>query len=259
MVLLELSQAEAHIAQKPEVAFLHVLSTGMNGAVVARRHRMQLQSRQHPSRALCRGVQEPLFFRGFVQVQQVFPIGHERHIDERLPTQVAGRQLLQMFGDVLVRAGNGTLKPRAVAPPLANGTYKIINVKSGKALEVPGASKENIKLDQAPYKGGANQQWIVTDLGGGSYSVQNVNSKSVADCSPTYDEAHPTVQWPINGTPSATQRFTLTAVGGHYVLTNVFSGKALDILGSSSEDGAIIIQSACTAKGSQLWDITPVK
>src|SRR6185437_618426 len=100
--------------------------------------------------------------------------------------------------------GNGTLQPNAPPPPVANGVYRVMNVKSGKALDVPGGSLDNVKLNQMPYVGGTNQQWIVTDLGGGSYSIQNVKSHSVVDCSPTFDEGHPTVQWPISGTPSGT-------------------------------------------------------
>ncbi len=155
--------------------------------------------------------------------------------------------------------GNATLQPEAPPPPLPNGVYRIVNAKSDKALNVPGASMANVPLDQVPYDGGAGQQWLLTDLGGGSYAIQNVNSGSVVDCSPTFDEGHQAVQWPIFGTPSATQRFTITAVGGHYLLTNVFSGKVLDVAGGSTADGAAIVQSACTATGSQLWDLVPVK
>lgn len=154
--------------------------------------------------------------------------------------------------------GNGTLQPNMPPPPVANGVYKVINAKSGKSLDVPGASIANIPLDQAPYTGGANQQWTLTNLGGGSYSIQNVKSRSVVDCSPTFDNAHPAVQWPINGTPSGTQRFTITAIGGHYLLTNVYSGKALDVAGGSTADQAAIIQSIVTATGSQLWELVPV-
>ncbi|MDQ2730787.1 MAG: RICIN domain-containing protein [Armatimonadota bacterium] len=154
--------------------------------------------------------------------------------------------------------GNGTLQPKLPRPPITNGVYKILNVTSGKVLDVPGASMANVALDQTTYTGGANQQWKVTDLGGGSYSVANVKSGSVADCAPTFDNLHPVVQWPVNGTPSATQRFTITAIGGHYLLTNVFSGKALDVAGSSTDDKAAIVQAVVTASGSQLWDLVPV-
>ena len=153
--------------------------------------------------------------------------------------------------------GNGTLQPEAPPPPLPTGVYQVINTKSGKALEVPGMSKANVALDQSPYNGGANQKWTFTNLDGGSYSIRNVNSGSVADCAPSFEEGHVVVQWTISGTPSATQRFTITAVGGHYLLTNVYSGKVLDVAGGSTADGSGIIQSACTATGSQLWDIKP--
>jgi hypothetical protein len=154
--------------------------------------------------------------------------------------------------------GNGTLEPNAPPSSLPNGIYKVINVKSGKALEVPGASLANVALDQATYDGGVGQQWALTNLGGGSYAIANVKSHSVVDCSPTFDNAHPAVQWPINGVPSGTQRFTITALGGHYLLTNVYSGKVLDVAEGSTADHAAIVQFACTATGSQLWDLVAV-
>jgi hypothetical protein len=154
--------------------------------------------------------------------------------------------------------GNGTLQPKAAPPPLPDGIYKIINVKSGKALDVPGASLANVVLDQAPYDGSVAQQWTLTNLGGGSYAIANVKSRSVVDCSPSFDDGHQVVQWPISGTPSGTQRFTITVVGGHYLLTNVYSGKVLDVKGQSTADEAGIIQSACTATGSQLWDLARI-
>ena len=154
--------------------------------------------------------------------------------------------------------GNGTLEPNAPPSSLPNGIYKVINVKSGKALEVPGASLANVALDQATYDGGVGQQWALTNLGGGSYAIANVKSHSVVDCSPTFDNAHPAVQWPINGVPSGTQRFRITALGGHYLLTNVYSGKVLDVAEGSTADHAAIVQFACTATGSQLWDLVAV-
>ena len=192
-------------------------------------------------------------------------MGLDAAIDEA-PTVARGRTTALFWQDGTANDyqnpqlfGNGTLMPKTDTAALANGIYKIINVKSGKALEVPGASKENVKLDQATYKDAPNMQWMITDLGGGSYSIQNVNSSSVLDCSPTFDYGHPAVQWPINGTPSATQRFTITAIKGHYILTCVYSGKLLDVQDSSSADGAAVIQALCTATGSQLWDLVKVK
>jgi len=152
--------------------------------------------------------------------------------------------------------GNAALQPRTVTPPPPNGVYRVVNVGSRKVLDVPGASTANVPLDQAPSNGGANQQWNITSLGGGSYAIRNVKSGSVVDCSPTYDVGHPAVQWPISGTPSATQRFTLTPIDGHYPLMNVYSGRALDAPGGPTPDA--IVQSISTGASSQLWDLVGV-
>nr|WP_223266264.1 RICIN domain-containing protein [Mucilaginibacter rubeus] len=46
-----------------------------------------------------------------------------------------------------------------------SGYYKIVNLNSGKALDVYGASTDNGGLvKQFTYTGGNNQQWVVTRL-----------------------------------------------------------------------------------------------
>ena len=49
-----------------------------------------------------------------------------------------------------------------------NGTYKLVNLLSGKLLEVPGASMSTSNIDQQSDKGGDNrhQQWVVAAVAG---------------------------------------------------------------------------------------------
>jgi endoglucanase len=55
--------------------------------------------------------------------------------------------------------------------PADNGYYKIINVNSGKALEVtlgtndpPTPLRNGAKVDQYDYSGGKNQQWAFVKI-----------------------------------------------------------------------------------------------
>ena len=47
--------------------------------------------------------------------------------------------------------------------PVGNGVYKLLNVNSGKALDVNGGSTANgAKIIQWDYLGANNQQWLIS-------------------------------------------------------------------------------------------------
>lgn len=57
---------------------------------------------------------------------------------------------------------------------LSNGYYKIMNLNSGKVLDVPyGSSTQGLQLHQFQWLGNDNQQWQINSLGGGAYSILN--------------------------------------------------------------------------------------
>jgi len=65
----------------------------------------------------------------------------------------------------------------STAASIANGTYKIINRLSAKALGARGSGTGNGTIvEQYPYTGGTPQQWTLTSLGNGRFKVINVNS-----------------------------------------------------------------------------------
>jgi hypothetical protein len=46
--------------------------------------------------------------------------------------------------------------------PAGNGTYKLLNVNSGKAVDVSGGSTaDGAAIIQWPYSGATNQQWLL--------------------------------------------------------------------------------------------------
>ena len=66
--------------------------------------------------------------------------------------------------------------------PLGNGYNEIVNVQSGKALDVRGASTNpSAVVQQWDWLAGANQQWQLVDLGDGSYKIKNLNSGLMLD------------------------------------------------------------------------------
>jgi hypothetical protein len=61
-----------------------------------------------------------------------------------------------------------------------NGLFKIINVNSGKAIEVASGSTANgAKVQQNDYTGAARQQWRIQPVGGGQY-VNGTDFESVS-------------------------------------------------------------------------------
>ncbi|TFF35660.1 RICIN domain-containing protein [Mucilaginibacter psychrotolerans] len=134
--------------------------------------------------------------------------------------------------------------------------YRFLNQNSGQALDVNGSSTvDGAGIIQWPQNGGSNQQWIITDNGGGYYKIANRNSSKAldVDMSSTIAGAG-IVQWPWNG--GNNQQWQLTAVSpGVYKVINKNSGFALDDNGASTTSGAGIIQWNANAGTNQQWQI----
>ncbi len=71
-----------------------------------------------------------------------------------------------------------------VVTSLGSGYYSIINVNSGKSLDVtggPGATGDGVNIQQWSYVGGTNQQWQIIDVGGGYYRIMARHSGKCVD------------------------------------------------------------------------------
>lgn len=139
--------------------------------------------------------------------------------------------------------------------PVANGIYKIINLNSGLALDVNGGFATNsTAVDQYTYKGHANQQWAVTNLGS-NYEIIGVQSGKALDVSGastangaivdiyTY-QAHANQQWII--TPTS---------GGYYTVQGVGSGKLLDVVNAATTNSAAADQWQSNGGKDQQWSL----
>jgi hypothetical protein len=135
-------------------------------------------------------------------------------------------------------------------------TYKLINVNSGKALDVNNNSTaDGATVIQWTDNGGTNQQWILTNLSGMNYKLINVNSGKALDVNnnSTADGAA-VIQWTDNG--GANQQWTFTNISGTiYELINVNSRKALDVNNNSTADGAAVIQWTDNDGNNQRWQL----
>ncbi|WP_030458726.1 RICIN domain-containing protein [Kitasatospora sp. NRRL B-11411] len=131
-------------------------------------------------------------------------------------------------------------------------------VGSGKCLDLDGGSiTDGAAAIQYGCGSQFNQQFTLTDQGGGYLRLVNRNSGKCLDVSggSTADGAG-IVQWTCNGQPN--QQFTLTGTTGHQQIVSRSSGKCLDISGGSTADGARVIQWTCGTQANQQWAVTPV-
>lgn len=135
-----------------------------------------------------------------------------------------------------------------------NGTYRIINRKSQKALEARGGATANgTAVDQAAYSGGAGQRWTVTSLGNGQYRIVGVASGKLLDVSGgSMADGGPVIIWPDHNGDN--QHWMIKpAGGGYYRVTSVHSGKDLEVKTGSLADGAAVDQSTGISATNQQW------
>lgn len=134
--------------------------------------------------------------------------------------------------------------------------YRLLNINSGDALDVNGASTASgANIIQWPQNGGNNQQWVITDNGNGYYKIINRNSGDALDVNSASTTAGANIiQWPWNG--GNNQQWQLTAIStGVYEVTNRNSGLVLDVSGASTTNGTGIVQQPWNSSNDQQWQI----
>ncbi len=139
--------------------------------------------------------------------------------------------------------------------PVPNGIYEMTARASGLALDaVNNGTANGTAIDQWGYNSGANQQWYVTNVGGGQIKVTGLQSLRVLDVTGgSTADGTPLELWDWNN--GANQRWTLTTRdSGYYSLLSVNSGKALDVTGGSTTNGAIIEQYTSNNTYAQYWN-----
>lgn len=138
---------------------------------------------------------------------------------------------------------------------LSNGTYKLINRNSGKALDVNNSSvADGADVIQWSSGSGNNQKWIITNMGSG-YKLINVNSQKALDVyNNSTADGGDVIQWTDNGQNN--QRWNIVDLGnGYYNLVNINSGKLLDVDNNSTADGANVLQWSSNGGYNQQWQL----
>jgi endoglucanase len=137
----------------------------------------------------------------------------------------------------------------------ATGTYKIINVNSGLAMEVYNWSTSNgAAVDQWTYGNNqANQRWTLSYLNNGLYQLTNVNSSKVLDVTGQSTSMGAKMQqWTDNST--ANQEYIVRQTSdGYYWIVNSNSGYAVEVPGFSTANGAVLDQWGLNGGANQKW------
>jgi hypothetical protein len=149
--------------------------------------------------------------------------------------------------------------------PAINGRYIVVNRNSGKVMGVPGSSTTwGVTLTQNTYTNGNNQLWDIYQLAttnGGDfsyYTLTAVHSGATADESNfSYNDGNAIIQYGTGG--NAVEHWYFEYAGnGYFYIRNRWSGKCLDVSGTSTANGASIVQWSGLNRNSQQWRLIPV-
>lgn len=175
---------------------------------------------------------------------------------------------VDIFNNIASRARvasifGGTTTPPPPPPPgggsnPGNGTFRVINRNSGKALDASGnGTADGTQIIQWTYGGGNNQRWTLQDRGSSQFSIIGVASGKALDVNAASAANGAKVQlWGYSG--GNNQKFTFTATsGGFYRVTPVHATSAsIEVAGNSTADGAFVQQQAYAGGNNQQWSFS---
>lgn len=157
----------------------------------------------------------------------------------------------------LTYAGNTEAKTSGddISKNIAEGTYRIVSVHTGKALSTDSSGK----LCQRTKGNEKSQYWKITYVGGGEYKLENEatgKAMTVEGCS----YANGGIITTSDYTEKINQRFAiLSADSGNYRIIASNSGKAIDIKDWSGDDNAVIFQWRYVQGNNQKWILEKIK
>ncbi|MCX5062467.1 RICIN domain-containing protein [Streptomyces sp. NBC_01597] len=138
---------------------------------------------------------------------------------------------------------------------LLGGWFRLVNRRSGKALDVSGASTaDGGKIIQYTSSGAINQQWRFLPNADGSFRLAARHSGKVLDSPGGSAQGTQLVQWQDTGGDD--QRWKLVDAGGAYHrLVNVGNGWCVDVADGSTADNARVVQWPAGTGTNQQWQL----
>ncbi|MFJ9643626.1 RICIN domain-containing protein [Streptomyces sp. NPDC101206] len=138
-----------------------------------------------------------------------------------------------------------------------NAYYRLVSVRSGKALDVNAFSTaDGTRIQQWTDQDTANQQWKLRPTGDGYYELVNRNSgKVLGIAGDSTAQAAAAEQQTDSSSTSQEWRIDDVSGSGAVVLTSRRSGQVLDVSGGSTADGAAVIQYRGHGGANQQWKL----
>ncbi|APU67657.1 MULTISPECIES: RICIN domain-containing protein [Christiangramia] len=153
--------------------------------------------------------------------------------------------------------------PNANSALVSGEIYQIKSVGTGKVLDVEGgvtATSNGANVQQWEYLSQSNQQWQITAVGNGYYSIIAQNSYKALDVLGfDISDGANVGQWEYEG--KTNQQWQINQLSnGTYQLINRNSGKALDVANgvNANDNGLNIQQWEVNEKNNQQWQLIPV-
>ncbi|MCO8272814.1 RICIN domain-containing protein [Actinoplanes sp. TRM 88003] len=156
--------------------------------------------------------------------------------------------------------GVSVLPSAAATTPVAGGTYYLAVTKSGKCIDVPGASSANgALLQQWGCTDGAAWQQFKVVAAGSNFLLQNVSSGRCVDVPGSSAASGVQLQQWGCASGQANQQWRFAASGsGTFQIINVGNGLCISDKDASTASGAAIIQETCSANSNKQWAFNAV-
>ncbi|MEU4730030.1 RICIN domain-containing protein [Streptomyces sp. NPDC023588] len=141
-----------------------------------------------------------------------------------------------------------------------NAYYRLVSVRSGKALDVNAFSTaDGTRIQQWTDQGTANQQWKLRPTKDGYYELVNRNSgKVLGIAGDSTAQAAAAEQQTDSSATSQEWRIDDVSGSGAVTFTSRRSGQVLDVSGGSTAEGAGVIQYPGRGSTNQQWKLVKV-
>lgn len=136
-----------------------------------------------------------------------------------------------------------------------NGTFRVLNRNSGKALDATGnGTADGTQINQWTYGGGNNQRWTLQDRGSGQFSIIGVGSGKAVEVNAASTANGAKVQlWTYGGGNHQKWSFAATSGGFYRVTPAHATGSCLDVNAASTADGALVQLWSYSGGNNQQW------
>lgn len=135
--------------------------------------------------------------------------------------------------------------------------YRLVSVRSGKAMDVNGFSTaDGTRIQQWTDQNTANQQWRLRSTGDGYYELVNRNSGKVLGIAGESNAQAASAEQQTDSS-SVSQEWRIDGVSGSdaVTFTSRRSGQVLDVSGASTAEGAAVIQYPGKGSTNQQWKL----